>query len=304
MSSNANQASAKAMLSVVRATSNFVAPRERAPRRGWRGRPSPQPSQPVERQQLETLFLDNLPVIERIIAAASRRYGLMGADAEDAASWLKLRIVQDDYAVLEKFRGESTLATYLTVVIAMLFRDYRVQQWGRWHPSAAARREGAIAVKLEMLVMRDGIRLAQAGHVLRARGDTNLSDAELSRIVSKLPARAPLRPVIVDSTVLPDAASTLDSEELVHRADTAAQWAATDATMQRAVQELNAEDRLIVHLRYWDGLSVAEISRAIGAEQKQLYRRMERLLARLRTSLEAAGVSKERARVILADINV
>jgi len=304
MRSNASQASAKATLSGIRARSNFVAPRERAPRRGWRGRPSPQPSQLVERQQLETLFLDNLPVIERIIAAACRRYGLMGADAEDAASWLKLRIVQDDYAVLHKFRGESTLPTYLTVVIAMLFRDYRVQQWGRWHPSAAARREGPIAVKLETLVMRDGMPLGQAGHVLRDRGDTNLTDAELSRIVSKLPVRAPLRPVSVSSTVLPDAASTVDSEDLVNRADAAAQWAATDASMLRAMQELNAEDRLIVHLRYWDGLSVAEISRAIGAEQKQLYRRIERLLARLRTSLEAAGVSKERARVILAEIHV
>src|SRR5215216_1633249 len=133
--SNANQARAKATLSVIRATSNFVAPQERVPRRGWRGRPSRQPNQTLERPQLETLFLDNLSVIERIIGAACRRYGLVSADAEDAASWLKLRFVQDDYAVLQKFRGESALPTYLTVVITMLFRDYRVQQWGRWRPS-------------------------------------------------------------------------------------------------------------------------------------------------------------------------
>src|SRR5919109_1132038 len=97
-----------------------------------------------DRQALEALFLRNLGWIERALASVCRRYGVSRDDAEDFASWAKLKLVEDDYAVLGKFRDESSITTYLTVVIAMLFRDYRVQRWGRWRPSADARRRGPV----------------------------------------------------------------------------------------------------------------------------------------------------------------
>ncbi|HEV2146432.1 MAG TPA: hypothetical protein VGR37_03360, partial [Longimicrobiaceae bacterium] len=150
-----------------------------------------------DRKDLEALFLENLGWIERVAASICRRHGFGGDDAEDFASWARLRIVEDDYAVLRKFRGESSVTTYLTVVVAMLFRDYRVSRWGRWRPSAAARRHGRLAVRLETLVHRDGYRLEQAGELLRTTGETDLSERELAELLARLPARSPTRPVEV-----------------------------------------------------------------------------------------------------------
>jgi len=48
--------------------------------------------------------------------ARSRSIRVDGADEEDLAAEFFLAIVNDDFAVLRRFRGESSLATYLTVV--------------------------------------------------------------------------------------------------------------------------------------------------------------------------------------------
>jgi RNA polymerase sigma-70 factor (ECF subfamily) len=48
--------------------------------------------------------------------AQSRSIRLTSADLEDLASDVFLAIIDDDFAVLRHFRGESNLATYLTVV--------------------------------------------------------------------------------------------------------------------------------------------------------------------------------------------
>jgi RNA polymerase sigma-70 factor, ECF subfamily len=49
-------------------------------------------------------------------SAESRSMRLTSADREDVASEVFLALVADDLAVLRRFRGESSLATYLTVI--------------------------------------------------------------------------------------------------------------------------------------------------------------------------------------------
>jgi RNA polymerase sigma-70 factor (ECF subfamily) len=49
-------------------------------------------------------------------SAQSRSIRLTNQDVEDLASEVFLVLVNDDFAVLRRFRGESSLATYLTVV--------------------------------------------------------------------------------------------------------------------------------------------------------------------------------------------
>lgn len=49
-------------------------------------------------------------------SAESRSIRLAPADAEDLVSEVFLAIIANDYAVLRRFRGQSSLATYLTVV--------------------------------------------------------------------------------------------------------------------------------------------------------------------------------------------
>lgn len=64
-------------------------------------------------------FVDRfLGLIYHVIHHTShlRSIVLQPADVEEMAAEIMLRIVQADYAVLRQFRGQSSLATYLTVI--------------------------------------------------------------------------------------------------------------------------------------------------------------------------------------------
>lgn len=49
-------------------------------------------------------------------SAQSRSISLRDEDREDLAAEVFLAIVEDDFGILRRFRGESSLATYLTVI--------------------------------------------------------------------------------------------------------------------------------------------------------------------------------------------
>jgi RNA polymerase sigma factor (sigma-70 family) len=254
------------------------------------------------RQELEALFLSHLGAIERIAGAICRRHAMTGDDAADFGSWVKLKLVENDYAILGKFRGESALGTYLTVVIAMLARDYRVQRWGRWRPSAAACRRGRIAVQLETLVYRDGHRLDQAAEVLRTRGETALSDRELAWMLAALPARGPVRPREVGAELLVSVAAGDTADDAVRAQSDDSDHQLVDRALVAALDGLPAEDRAIMRMRFWEGMTVAEIARALGMPQKPLYRRIERALTDVRRFVETSGLTRERAQALLGEL--
>jgi RNA polymerase sigma factor for flagellar operon FliA len=251
----------------------------------------------ADRQSLEALFLAQLGWIERAAAAVCRRHGLSPDDTAEFTSWAKLKLVENDYAVLGRFRGESAITTYLVVVIAMLFRDYRAQHWGRWRPSAAARRRGALAVRLETLVYRDRLPLAQAAEVLRTSGQTELSDRKLAELVAELPTRAGARPLQLHGGAPHDVPGTGGADDFlaVEESD------ARDKVLGEAVASLPAEDQVLLRLRFWEGLSVADMARSLGVPQKPLYRRLDRAIGEVRARLEQSGVSREYTRAVLQD---
>lgn len=256
----------------------------------------------LARADAESLFLDNLPYVERILGALARRYGMRGDEADDFASWAKTRLIENDYAVLVKFRGESSLTTYLTVVLAMLGREYLVQQSGRWRPSAAARRAGPLATRLETLVYRDHLSLGHAGEQLRTSGETTLTDNELASVLARLPRREPIRPTDVGNEPLKGMASTMRADEIVEVESIANDWERVQYALDRALDVLAEEDRLVVRLRFWEGLSIADIARTLNMPQKPLYRRLERALAMMRRKLESGGIGAELARTLTADV--
>ena len=255
-----------------------------------------------ERREAEALFLANLDWVERSVASICRRYGLRGEEAEDLASWTKLKLIEDDYAILRKFRGDSSIRTYLMVVVAALFRDYRAGAWGRWRPSAAALRRGRLAVRLETLIYRDGCTFDHAEQMLRAAGETDLPGRELVALFAELPRRGPMRPGragIASVETLPGADT---AESRVTAAEAERERDAVYGALLQALDRLPHEDGLILRLQYWKGFSVAEIARALRLPQKPLYRRIERLLTGLRRELEARGIGPEQLRRLLEEL--
>jgi DNA-directed RNA polymerase specialized sigma24 family protein len=137
----------------------------------------------------EALFLSQLAVIERVTAYVCAQHYLAAADAEDFASHVTLKIIQDNYAVMRKFEGRSSFRTYITIVIQRLFLDYRISAWGKWRPSEEARRMGAVGLLLERLVSRDGHSFNEACELLRTNHGVTLSHADLEALAARLPVR-------------------------------------------------------------------------------------------------------------------
>lgn len=247
----------------------------------------------------EAWFLANLRFIDLAVAGVARRTGIANDDAEEFASWAKERLWEHDYALLRKWRGESKLTTYATVVIMNLGREFRVQRWGRWRPSAAAQRLGRVAILLEQLVHRDGLRLEEAGETLRTRGETTQSTPQLGAILARLPRRTPPRRVAdldVALASLPDDRST---DARIVDAERDEEWAAASTALAAALATLPPLWQAVIRMHYLLGHRIADVARALHEDQKQLYRIRDRALAALAGELAAAGVTPERVRGLL-----
>jgi RNA polymerase sigma-70 factor (ECF subfamily) len=80
-------------------------------------------------------------------AAYARSRVLSSEDIEDIAAEIFLRIVDDDYAVLKKFKGISSLPTYLTVIarrtcVKELIRRQREEELGHTNAHRAFVEDG------------------------------------------------------------------------------------------------------------------------------------------------------------------
>lgn len=236
-------------------------------------------------------FLAHLPLIERILGSVCRRNGFPADESEEFAAWAKLRLVDDDYAVIRKFQGRSSFSTYLTTVIANLFRDYRIHRWGKWRPSAEAVRLGPTAVRLETLISRDGRTAVEAiASLASLEGAPPRSDLE--RLAAKLPARTRRR---FESD---DELATLAAKESAETALTDAELRATERRVQgalaRSLAGIEPAARLALKLRFADGLAVVDIARMLGQPPRPLYGAIDRALGQLNRSLISEGLDAAR----------
>jgi RNA polymerase sigma factor (sigma-70 family) len=246
----------------------------------------------------EAMFLAHFDVVERAIDFVCARNHLSAADADDFSSYVTLRMVEDDYEVLSRFQGRASLRTYLTVVIQRMLLDYRVRAWGRWRPSAEAKRCGPLAIRLEELLVRDGWGFDEAYELLKTNHGLTVTRDELERLAERLPSRSPRR---FESD---DALESVPSEdraadELVKESDRQELAARVSGVLRNVMMGLEREDQLILVLRFEDGRTVAEIATTLRLESKALYRRVDKLLGKLREALEAEGIDAAAVRDIL-----
>jgi RNA polymerase sigma factor for flagellar operon FliA len=250
----------------------------------------------------EALFLASLPVIDDVTAQVCRRHRLSAAESDDFRSDVRLHFIERDYDVLRRFEGRSSLPTYVNVIIQRLFLDYRNRHWGKWRPSAQARRLGPTAVLFERLVTRDGWRVEQAMEMLRLNHGV-VVDAALDRFAATLTSRSGRHFVTEDEAqAVPSDGPWADVKVVRAEQDFLAKRVQT--ALDRARQALDPEDRLVLRMRFEDAVPVADIARALHLDQKRLYRRIERLLAGIGESLEAEGISRTEARSLFADGSV
>lgn len=241
----------------------------------------------------------NLPLVEGIVERACRRARVYGADVDDFASTVKLKLVEDDYAVLRNWQGRSSLATYLRIVVERWLANETIRDHGRWHPSTEAVRMGAAGVLLESLVRRDKRTLDDALPLVRAI-DEALTRDDLERMLLRMPERKPRARATDLEDAPPDALATRESADAPLLRSEARQMSLRAARAIRDVLgALNVEDRMIIRFRFASGMSIADVSRMLRLPQRPLYRRIESLLDRLRTRLKSEGIDADDVAAVL-----
>ena len=244
------------------------------------------------------LLQSNLALIEGIASRVCRRARVYDADEEDFIATVKLALVEDDYAILRKYEGRSSLSTYLTIVIERLMSDERMRTRGRWHPSAEAVRLGPAALLLEAIVRRDRRTIEEALPLLHSV-DPSITRQAAAAMLDRLPERRP-RPAAIDLDSAPPAAlattASADAGALASEARSLADK--TAQVIRTTLASFALEDRAIFRFRFGMEMNVSDISEMLRLPQRPLYRRIEALLKKLRGALVAAGVKETEAQDI------
>jgi RNA polymerase sigma factor for flagellar operon FliA len=228
-------------------------------------------------------------MVREVISFICRRRRLPREEAEDFRSWTFLKLMDHDYAILQKYEGRASLRTYLTVVIERLSIDYQISRWGKWRPSARAIELGPEAVELDSLLFRDGYTAHEAVQLLLSRKKTSHSEDALLGIASQLPFR-PRRARELTSFPASLATEAGGADRGILEKEREEERRKLREALDRAFQHLSDEDRVIARLRFLMGLPPNRIASALSLDVRDLYRRIEHLKKRLRKLLEKEGI--------------
>lgn len=239
--------------------------------------------------KLKKLFEDNLPRIERLVLQVCRKKRFSQADCEDFRSWAMTRLIENDYQKLAGYRGRGPLKCYLATVIARLGMDYCDKLWGKWRPTAAARRLGRPAIALERLLIRDQLAWSEAVQLIKE--SQGVSEKRLETIYGLLPNR-PARRFEDEQSLRLVAAPGSNPQQALFSQELKQQWQAIEQLLEKALASLTEEESLILKLHFEDGLALSKVSQLLGIEES-IYHRKDRILRQLRQDLEGEGVGLE-----------
>ena len=226
---------------------------------------------------------EQLHLLSRVVRDVARSRRLPADDAQDFAQWVHVTLLERDYDVFVRFGGRSSLRTFLTTVVRRMLIDWRNQTHGKWRASAAAVRLGTHAVTLERLIYRDGHPSHEAIALVRAGGDAPSTEA-LLELRERLPVRHRRRMVSEDAL-----RNVCDPrEDLTTSDDRRRTEHETRKAVAVALGQLPPEDRWLICMRYGHGQSVRALAERLEIDARVLYRRFDRMLASLRSSLRAA----------------
>jgi len=236
----------------------------------------------------QRLLLDQLDLIKQIVRTVGKRRHLSAAERDDFASFVHLRLVEDDYAILRKFQGRSTLWTYLAAVIERLSLDFCTEKWGRWRPSAMAEKLGPVGVIMERLINRDGHPIEEAIEILRSQNGVTLTYAQLRALWEQLPVR--VRTSEVGEEAAQELIGTDNSEAHVEDEERRKNIERLQRVLQSALADLAAQDRVLIALRFDQDLSMVEIAQLTGVSVPTLHRRLDKSVKQLRLALSHVGI--------------
>jgi RNA polymerase sigma factor (sigma-70 family) len=205
------------------------------------------------------------------------------------------QLSKDDFRRLRKFEvsGRATFSTWLCAVVRNLCLDWHRKEYGRHRVFGSVARRGATDQLLFELVFRRGLSAAEAREELSHR-NVELSFTAIEERIQELRDCLSSRQLWLLSSgnaLL----QSIDNEEGTFTAEPAdpspgpeavAALRETHQHVAAAVASLNDSDRLLVRLRYQEGLTLQQVAKLVGLKDAQTAdRRLRDIIDQLRQAL-------------------
>lgn len=212
----------------------------------------------------------HLPLVRHL----ARRYAERGEPMEDVIQAGTIGLIQ----AVDRFEPDRGVAfsTYaVPTVVGAIRRHFRDATWSMKVPRRVQELRGKIDAAHDSLTQDLGRSPTVAEIAERASVDAQdvLDSLELSRVreMTQIDAVAP------DGAPLADRLGDLD----------ASLTGVDDAeTVKKLLDSLPEQERIVVKMRFFDGMSQSEIASEVGVSQMQVSRLLSRSLAKLRADVD------------------
>jgi len=218
--------------------------------------------------------------------------------AEEAALAVTRALAENDWAILKKYRGDASFATFVKAVVIAELENFAAKKFGRRRPPLWVTRLGGLWEKLYIALCHEGATADEAAEFVRANM-TGVSGAEAKAAARQLLRRIPGTETAATPLENAPPSPTRESGEalamlLQPLLDGGPQTVGALGKAWRAANfNISSEERLFLKMCCQDGLPVAQAGRLLGMGRFQAAARMRHLLARLRRECERAGLYRE-----------
>ncbi len=245
--------------------------------------------EPTRRQELREQFVAyaasrEASLREQLVAAhlglaeyLARRFANRGEALDDLVQVASLGLIK----AVDRFDPErgvefSTYATH--TIVGELKRHFRDKGWA----IRAPRRMQELYLRLGKVVATLGQELGRSPTISELATEVKVSEEE---VLEALEAGQAYRSTSLDAPTGNDEGETLAMR--LGEEDPSLEDAESRATLSPLLAQLPPRERLILHLRFFEGLTQSEIATRLGISQMHVSRLLARSVAQLRSAAEA-----------------
>jgi RNA polymerase sigma-B factor len=219
----------------------------------------------------DELIETHMPLVHHL----ARRYADRGEPMEDVTQVATIGLIQ----AIDKFdpdRG-SAFSTYaVPTILGAIRRHFRDATWSVKVPRRVQELRGKIDAAHDALAQELGRSPTVAE--IAARADVDPADVLDSLELSRARSAAPIDATSDGEVPLADTLGDLDASLTdIENAE----------TIKRLLTTLSEDERTVVTLRFFDGLTQTQIAERVGVSQMQVSRILTRSLEKLRAGLSA-----------------
>ena len=227
----------------------------------------------------ERLIMEHLPLVRGL----ARRYAERGEPLDDLVQVGTIGLIK----AIDRFdpsRGYKLASFATPTILGEIRRHFRDRSWTVRVPRGIQEARARIAHAVDDLS-------ASEGRSPSVREIADAADLSVEDVLDALAAGSAQRPAPLSS---PGRDGDEDEGIAVGLEDPGFEQAEARATLDAGLAGLPARERVILHLRFEEGLTQSEIATQVGVSQMHVSRLIRRALERLRESAE--GPSEEGGR--------